>query len=70
MSEKMSHKFERLIGFPVFDVVNAAAKFQFNTFIVREYSGKSFKSFKYDIQKPALLLAVEDGKVTNIWLEQ
>lgn len=66
----MFHKFDNLIGFPVFDVVQAAAKFQFNTFIVKEYSGKTFKSYKPTIKKPALLLAVEDGKVINIWLEQ
>ena len=70
MSGRMFHKFDNLIGFPLFHVVQAASKFQLNTFVVKEYSGKTFKSYKPTIVKPALLLAVEDGKVINIWLEQ
>ena len=66
----MFHNFDKLIGWPLYDVVSAAAKFQLNTFIVREYSGKKFKTFKVDVAKPVLLLSVEDGKVTNICLEQ
>jgi hypothetical protein len=64
--------FDNLIGFPVYDVVRAAVKNQLNVFISREWVGRRVvKHAKPDeISNPVLLLEVEDGKVTNLWLVQ
>lgn len=64
--------FDNLIGFPTYDVIQAAAKHHLNCFISRERFGRKLvkHSKPEEISTPVLLLEVEEGKVTNIWLVQ
>ena len=64
--------FDKLVGFPIYDVVQAAAKHHLNVFVSRERFGRKLVTHKKpeDILTPVLLLEVEEGKVTNLWLVQ
>ena len=61
-----------LIGWPVYEVANAAAKLQKNVKIVKSIDAGKVQRYKFDKDelKNCIVLEIEDGKVSNLWLEQ
>jgi len=64
----MMESLDELIGFPVMEIVEMAAPLGINVHIVRQFEDGKRKNFKVNKIKGDIYVALEDGKVTEIWL--
>lgn len=57
---------EELIGWPVEEIVEKAAKFHINVKIIKSYRGRRATYYSVEKNKGDILISVEDGKIMDI----